>query len=543
MRALLAWTIAVSLLAALTFALLAYVAGQDSNWDFYNYHFYNAFAFVNDRWWFDIAPAQRQSFFSPFLDIPFYGLTQVFGVVTASLVYAGFQSLQAPAIFVITFLVTRQLVAGKTAALALSLALAVLSALSPLNLLLVGTTTGDNTTAVLVLWSIACFMLAHSDLAPAGSSRSRTTLCLAAALLAGLAVGLKLTNGPFALALLAWVFALGEPFNTRLRLFLSMAVAALLGFLIAYGYWGWFLHDQFQNPLFPLFNHIFQSEYMKPVQLNDESFKATTVGGVIFYPFLYNVYTGAIKYQQFLDLRLPVLYIAVVAAAIALALSRNARARVRGNPLIAGLLLFAGVSYLAWIQLFSITRYLVVLEVLAPIAAIVASRILFHRRWAVLTASSLLIAPIAISSWQASQSSFAFGHRTAWADTVFEVDFPDFDLSGSMVLITGGQAMAFTIPDAPADTRFVRIDSNLNYVGYTSVEERYRNRMGQRLEQEIDLHVGEFFVMYADGEERFVGPDLAYFGIQRRPEECGVITSKGSDLYICRASRMPQALD
>src|SRR5215203_5298124 len=45
---------------------------QDSSWDLLNYHYYNAWAFVHGRHGIDWAPAQLQSFYSPFLDLPFY---------------------------------------------------------------------------------------------------------------------------------------------------------------------------------------------------------------------------------------------------------------------------------------------------------------------------------------------------------------------------------------------------------------------------------------------------------------------------------------
>src|SRR4029450_3275508 len=49
---------------------------QDSNWDLQNYHLYNAWAFVHDRFGVDWAPAQLQSFYSPFLDLPFYAMVR-----------------------------------------------------------------------------------------------------------------------------------------------------------------------------------------------------------------------------------------------------------------------------------------------------------------------------------------------------------------------------------------------------------------------------------------------------------------------------------
>lgn len=537
------WTFLVMVLVSVAFAMIAYFAGQDANWDFYNYHFYNAYAFLNDRFWFDIQPAQRQSNVYPFLDIPFYWLTQAFNVVVASLSYAVVQSWQAPAVFILTYLLLDSLDVRRGTTIVLSLALTALAVFSPLNLQLAGATTGDSTTAPLVLWALCCFMLARSRLLTNSSPRLITGLFILAGLLAGMAVGFKLTNGPFAVALALLALTPGAAPLPKFRILLFISLACLAGFLLAYGYWGWFLYSEFQNPLFPTFNHVFQSGFMKPVQLNDETFKATTVSGVVFYPFLYNAYTGAFNYQQFLDLRIPVLYLMVVLVLFALVFSRQARQRFLDNTLCSGLVLFCLASYLIWIQLFSITRYLLVLEVLTPLLVVAAAYIALPRRWPVMTLVAVALLPVVVSSWAHSQRENAFGYRSEWADTVFEIDFPDLEIDDSMVLITGGQAMAFLIPSAPQNTRFVRIDSNLNYVGYTSVAERYDNLMGERLSQEIGSHDGDFFIIYADGEEKYVGPDLAYFGIEREEQSCEVIRSKGPELNICRASRSGGAAD
>ena len=535
------WILIVALAGSAAFAALAYVAGQDGNWDFYNYHYYNPYAYLNDRFWFDIQPAQRQSNITPFPDLPFYWLTEKFGVVTASLAYAVVQSWQLPAIFLIAVLVFVALGVRRRTALIAALPLAVIATFSPLNLQLAGTTTGDSLTATFVMWALAVFLLAQSR---HGSDRPTPTsialLALAGAL-AGIAVGLKLTNGPYAVALAACVLAVGHVPGGRIRALSLFGLAGLAGFLLAYGYWGWFLYDEFQNPLFPTFNHVFHSEFMKPVQLNDETFKATTLARTVFYPFFYNAYIGAINYQQFLDLRIPLLYGGSVFAALALLFSGGARARLRAGPIVPSLLVFAVVSYLVWIYLFSITRYLLVLEVLTPVALVAICGFAIGRKWPTIALSALALVPLVLSSAQHAQRGNAFGYRTPWADTVFEIEFPDLAIDGSMVLVTGGQAMAFLIPFLPEDTRFVRIDSNLNYVGYESIEARYDNRMGARLRNEIAAHDGDFFVMFGPGEERYVGPDLAYFGIVHDAESCQAIRSKGPELIICRAYRAPSS--
>ena len=52
--------------------IAALALGQDANWDLRVYHYYNPFAFLNDRLNFDIMPALNPTFHNPFLDLPAY---------------------------------------------------------------------------------------------------------------------------------------------------------------------------------------------------------------------------------------------------------------------------------------------------------------------------------------------------------------------------------------------------------------------------------------------------------------------------------------
>lgn len=50
----------------------------DFSWDFANYHYYNAFAFFNNRLNYDIVPSSINTFFNPLMDLPFYLILQYF---------------------------------------------------------------------------------------------------------------------------------------------------------------------------------------------------------------------------------------------------------------------------------------------------------------------------------------------------------------------------------------------------------------------------------------------------------------------------------
>lgn len=50
-------------------ALVSWQKGLDINWDVQNYHYYNAWAHLHDRYSIDLAPAGMQSFFNPLFDL------------------------------------------------------------------------------------------------------------------------------------------------------------------------------------------------------------------------------------------------------------------------------------------------------------------------------------------------------------------------------------------------------------------------------------------------------------------------------------------
>ncbi|HEY0832475.1 MAG TPA: hypothetical protein VGE72_01090, partial [Azospirillum sp.] len=64
--------LAFLVLAPPAYGALALAFGMDANWDLRNYHWYNAYAFLNGRAGFDRLVAQMPSFYNPLMDVPFY---------------------------------------------------------------------------------------------------------------------------------------------------------------------------------------------------------------------------------------------------------------------------------------------------------------------------------------------------------------------------------------------------------------------------------------------------------------------------------------
>src|SRR6202162_6153405 len=54
--------------------LLSVALGPDNNWDLRYYHLYAPWAYLHDRYLYDIGPAQEQGFLNPTADFLFYGM-------------------------------------------------------------------------------------------------------------------------------------------------------------------------------------------------------------------------------------------------------------------------------------------------------------------------------------------------------------------------------------------------------------------------------------------------------------------------------------
>jgi len=126
------------------------------------------------------------------------------------------------------------------------------------------------------------------------------------------------------------------------------------------------------------------------------------------------------------------------------------------------------------------------------------------------------------------------GLRNTFADDVAMLHYVGINV----VIVHGGEAMAFVIPGAPVSARFIRVNSNLFYVGFHSLEERYDNALGRRITQMIGDHEGPFYALLSDQNHIGADIELGIFGLRRIEASCRPITSKGGPpLTLCRAER------
>jgi hypothetical protein len=334
-------------------AIYAYAVGDDTNWDWRNYHAYDVWAAINHRRDIDVVPAGFQTYFNPLIYYPIYMLHRL-TPLWAGLIAGAVQGLNLAAIYSLT-----RALLGNAANAACLAASVLLAAYGPITLSEVGTSFAD---ILLSLPIIVALILGIS------SDEPRPKYYVLAGVLIGASVALKLTNFVFAFGLLGAAIAATRP----LAALGYIALGGTVGSLLAGGWWSYMLWRDFGNPLFPLFNGIFPSSELLPTNIVDRQFIPHNWRDGLAYPFYWLVGDNRSSEYAFRDARFAVALV-LFAAAIGVSLFRRAALFTRRDVQF---IIFFAVSYATWLMAFAIQRYGVALELLCgPLIVLLLVRI------------------------------------------------------------------------------------------------------------------------------------------------------------------------
>jgi hypothetical protein len=346
--------ITITLGSLLAGAIYTWLSGEDANWDWQNYHEYNVWAVLNGRYDTDALPAGFQTYFNPAVYFPVYALRHLlpppFGLVMIGAVHG----LNLALIYWLTRVLLRNAATFSAAA-----ALVLIAACGPMTLSEVGTSFSDILTALPIVAGFILILTAD------GSQRLRYLL---AGLLLGAAVGLKLTNVVFALGAAAAVLLSARPLAATI----CLALGGAIGGLATGGAWSLMLWREMGNPIFPLFNGVFQSKELAPNNIMDMQFLPKSFWDALAYPFYWLLGDHRSSEYPFRDARFAVAMVLMLAG-IGARLAKRAAIFTRCD--LQFFVIFA-VSYAAWLGLFSIQRYAIVLELLCgPLIVLLLSRV------------------------------------------------------------------------------------------------------------------------------------------------------------------------
>lgn len=436
-----------SVAVALLCALASLLRGQDANWDLRNYHVHNAWSLLEGRLGLDLAPAQMQSYFVPLLDVPYYLLVQHAPAPLAGVLLGLLHGL---AFLPLAWIAWRAL-EGDARRDWLAPLLGVAGLASAAFLSELGNTMGDTSTAPLVLGALALAL-------PGADGRwPLRRMALAGALL-GMAVAFKLTNAMYAVALGLAVLAAPLPWRARIRSGLCLALVALAMFALLAGPWLFKVWSSFGNPLFPQFNAWFQAPLAPPLTVGDLRWLPRGFGEALLRPLLFTANPYLVSEIALLQVTWALLYVAAIVALLAWVARRLGWMRAAGAvPAAPGVRRMLGVFFLAgyvvWLAMFSIHRYLVVLELLAPLLLWLLLHWLLRPRLAarIAAAAIALAALVALAGWN------DWGHA-GWARSAFRVEAPRS--MPPTVLLVGGEPQAWRLPFLPAGPVYASVGSN-----------------------------------------------------------------------------------
>ncbi len=421
----------LTLVASLVFGCWALALGMDASWDLRNYHYYNGWRLLNGQIDRDVLMAQPPSFFNPLIDVPYAWAVERLPAKAIGFTLGALHGFNVALLFAIA---RRLLRPAKDWAAA---ALAMVGACGAGGLSELGTVFYDNLLSVGVLASVLLVVARWRDLAEAAPPRA-VRIALLTGLPVGLAFGLKQPAVVFCAGLAAAFLLL--PGRRWLAFAFGMGAAA--GFMVTGGYWALHLWQTTGNPLFPYFNHIFASpwalaqSYRDPAYLPGSLWEAVTLG--FRFPFTPRVAGEAWN----VDFR-----IFAVLALLPLALRRAREPLLEPGP-ERWLLAASVITYALWVGLFSIYRYIIALEMVAPILVI---GLLGRLRWGRVLAGAVAVALLATTqpgTWL----------RVEWRERAIEAEVPAI-APNALVLVTGHEPLSFLVPLFPDNVRFVRVDS------------------------------------------------------------------------------------
>ena len=507
---------------------LALFLGQDANWDLRNYHWYNAYAFLNDRYQRDLLPSQTPYFYNPAMDVPFYLLATHVSARVAAFVLGTVQGLNFVLLFMLAY--ASLIVPNPRHKVLVCAFLAALGLLGGGGIAMIGTVFYDNVTS-LGLWLSALLVIVHCHKILGERWKHAALWAVLAGLPAGVVMGLKLPSVVFCVGLCGALLLSAGPWRRRFGAAVFFGCGVLLGLAVSLGPWAWFLQTHYGSPLFPYFNNFFQSPLAPLTSARDVNFVPSGWHDRLLLPFLFALDPKRVGEIAWQDFRIPLLYALLpLAVLLRLLFGRGSGAANRlAQPYAARYLLWAmALAYAAWVFMFGIYRYLVPLEMLSPLLILFAVGMLPLR----LTVRGLLAAFLLVGV-AATVRGGDWTRLDHWLDHAVEVERPALsDSHNLMILMAGFEPYAHVVTQFPPQISFVRIQSN-----FSSPDEN--KGINGVIHSRIAAHTGDFMLLIPSWQHDMAQAALSYYALRLKPETCQPVIDRlyDSKLQLCALAR------
>ncbi|PYD76620.1 hypothetical protein CFR71_03645 [Novacetimonas pomaceti] len=440
---------------------------QDRSADLRNYHLYDPWAFVTHREGLDLYPADLQTFFNPLGDLPLYWLgTGIFS--DHPRIFAAYQGLWYGVLICIVIWFMKGIACNDDKKQGFGLyeiiASVIIGVTGSAAVCQAGLSSNEVPLADLVLVGVGLVILSPQKNTVEETDSSLKWRSLAGGIMTGLAAGIKPTEVTYGPAILAAVLVMSSDRRTRMLSALLCLAGCAMGFFVTYGWWAVHLWHQTGNPVFPMFNEFFHSNWAPASAFTDQRYKPKTILQWIAYPFFWLGHKEKIVTEPaFTDWRFALAMISCLWLVVHLAFSFREKGplTVDGRRKIA-VLAFSIVGYVVWIRLYSILRYAIPIEAMTGFLMISATRDLLlcadHKsiRTPVMITTTALLVFLGLTTRYPG-----FGHNN-FSKKTFDVAAQDVDRDSVVLLM--GRNLSYLAP-------FFRHPENLHFVGMNDMME------------------------------------------------------------------------
>jgi hypothetical protein len=320
-----------------------------------------------------------------------------------------------------------------------------------------GNTMGDNTTAVFCLAAVLAVL--YGEKVDRSRVRQRLFIMLLSGFIMGLGVGLKLTNAPYAIALFAGLLALEGTVKFKLLSMTSFGIGVLVGVGVTGGYWFYTMWLNFGNPFFPQFGSIFPNPLVAKVNVADTTWVPKGALRNILWPFLISANSKNAGQIVFFQIVWAIVYPLLIIAGLKKIFPQRFKAGAASLDGSARFILVAIVTgFVIWMRLFGIYRYLIPMDLLAPLAIFILLNYLMPE-----------IAALHVSKWFVAVSialTFAGGIHTwehaRWTKELLNVEVPPLPApeKTTVIITEGTPPWSWIALKFPVQVAFIQINGN-----------------------------------------------------------------------------------
>ncbi len=525
---LIGWLLAFAALPL--FAVWAIVYGKEAGWDFQNYHWYDPYSLLTGRLGFDISVAHHATYYNPFLDVPLFLIGTYFPAWMAGAWMGVEAGLAAALIGGIGYRLLPFENKKQRLAVSVLIALAALTGGGAAGE--IGKTSDDIAAGLGAIAGL--FVLVANFEKVVRAKGSDLPWIGLAGFLTGASPGLKLTALPYAVGWSLGMLVLSGTVWQRILRTGVFGLGVALGVAVFGGYWYWTMWQYAANPVFPYFNDFFKSPLVGPGSFRDETFLPKTWGARLLFPFLFSQDSLLVAEWHFRDIHIVLAYIAVPVAAIA-TVFKKPPGRQLVDPRMARLLMvIAAGTYVVWVFLFGIYRYLVPLEMLSGVVIIAAIARIPIQAGSRLIVMIVLLGGAQAAAWKGDEPRFG------WDGPYVGVNVPHIDdPAHTMILLTETSPMGYVIPAFPREIPFLRIQ------GWMVGAKDTTSKLGAEMHKRVAEHQGPILGLYWPVEYDSTVKDYTEFGLKLDPASCRPVTTniqeplnKGQDFQLCALTRI-----